>query len=98
MTIKNKNMEVSEKLEININSDNPEVAEYLRESLKDSNSFLIEGVIFGNISNTEFKGEEVDVYCNIVKNKPLIKVRISNIPSYHSWDMNPDTGKCTLEY
>lgn len=84
-------------LEININSENPEVAKCISDILKENNQFLIEGVIYGTLSNTEFKGEEVDIYCNIIKGLPSIKVHTSNIQGNHFWVMNPITGECTLE-
>lgn len=92
-----KDIEEQEYFEININSDNPEVAEYICNLLKQTKSLLIEGVIFGSISNTEFKGENVDIYCNIINEKPSIKIQISNIQGYHYWRMDPVTGKCTLK-
>lgn len=82
---------------IDINSGNPEIAEYLCNYLKEVKSFLIEGTIVGNISNTEFKGENVDIYCNIINGKPSIKIQTSNIQGYHFWRMDPVTGRCTLE-
>lgn len=92
-----KDIDEQKNLEVNINSDNPETAKYICDLLKQIKSFLIEGVIFGSVSNTEFKGEDVNIYCNIINEKPSIKVETSNIQGYHFWRMDPVTGKCTLE-